>query len=70
MMEEVLAADGRTCDYRMSEISSKDQYAQQKPAETMETTPEDEETTTETKERKAEAKETASTHEPRKRKGM
>ena len=66
-MEEVLAADGRTCDYRMSEIMSKDKHAQQKHTET---TPETKEVTPETKEPKTEAKEAASTLEPRKRKGM
>ena len=82
-MEEVLAADGSTCDYRMSEILSKDQRAQQKHTETGETIPETKETTTETKETttetkelktetkepKTETKETESIHKPRERKG-
>ena len=68
-MDEVLAADGRTCDYHMSEILSKDQRAQQKHTETAETIPETKETTTETKEPKAKTKETASAYKPRERKG-
>ena len=65
-MEEVLAADGRTCDYRMSEILSKDQRAQQKHTVTAETIPETKETTTETKETTTETKEPkAETKEPK-----
>ena len=31
LMEEVLAADGKTCDYFMNEIMSKEQQHQQQP---------------------------------------
>ena len=41
LIEEVLAADGKTCDYYMNEILSKDQKQPQEPQEPQEQQPED-----------------------------